>query len=66
MVQSKLFLFVDAAYGNNPAKTMSMTGFTFNDYKVPYDTNQKLRIASRFTKAELITAVTAAKTAHFL
>ena len=66
--QGKLVCFVDAAYGNDPTKRQSTTGyaFTYSGGAIVYRSKAQSIVALSSTEAELIAAVTAAKTAWFL
>ena len=60
--------FVDAAYGNEPTKRRSTTGFafTFSGDEVVYRSKTQSINALSSAVAELIVDVTAAKTDRFL
>ena len=64
----KLICFVDAAYANNPTKRRSTTGFaiTYSGGAIVYKSKAQSITALSSTEAELIAAVTAAKTVLFL
>ena len=66
--QSKLICYVDAAYGNDYKKRRSTTGFafTYSGGAVVYKSKAQSITALSSTEAELIAAVTAAKTARFI
>ena len=66
--QPKLLCFVDAAYGNNPDKRRSTTGyaFTFCGGTIVYKSKAQSITALSSTEAEFIAAVTAAKTARYI
>ena len=66
--KGELMCFVGAAYGNEPAKRISTTGFdfTFSGGAVVYRSKTKTINALSSTEAELIAAITAAKTDRFL
>jgi hypothetical protein len=66
--QAKLICFVDAAYANDPTKRRSTTGyaFTYSGGAIVYRSKSQSITALSSTEAELIAAVTAAKTARFL
>ena len=68
ITQSKLICFVDAAYGNDPKKRRSTTGyaFTYSGGAIVYRSKAQSIVALSSTEAELIAAVTAAKTARYL
>ena len=63
--QGKLICFVDATYGNDSTKSWSTT-FTYYGGALVYRSKDQSIVALSSTKAELIAAVTAAKTARFL
>ena len=68
IAQPKLICFVDAAYGNNPTKRRSTTGFalTYSGGAIVYKSKAQSITALSSTEAELIAAVTAAKTVRFI
>jgi hypothetical protein len=68
IAQGKLICFVDAAYGNDPKKRRSTTGyaFTYAGGAIVYRSKTQSIIALSSTEAELIAAVTAAKTARYI
>ena len=69
ITQSKLICFVDAAYWNDPRKRRSTTGydaFTYSGGAIVYRSKAQSIVALSSTEAELIAAVTAAKTARYL
>ena len=65
---SKLVCYVDAAYANDPKKRRSTTGyaFTYSGGAIVYRSKSQSITALSSTEAELIAAVTAAKTALYL
>ena len=65
---NKLVGYVDAAYGNDPKKRRSTTGyaFTFSGGAIVYRSKAQSIVALSSTEAELIAAVTAAKTARYI
>jgi hypothetical protein len=64
----KLICFVDAAYANDKTKRRSTTGFafTYSGGAIAYRSKAQSITALSSTEAELIAAVTAAKTARFI
>jgi len=66
--ESKLICFVDAAYGNNPTKRRSTTGYavTYGGGTIMCQSKAQSTTALSSTKAELIAAVTAAKNIKFM
>jgi hypothetical protein len=66
--QDKLVCFVDAAYGNDYTKRRSTTGFalTYSGGAIVYRSKAQAITALSSTEAELIAAVTAAKTVRFV
>jgi len=66
--KGKLICFVDAAYANDLKKRRSTTGyaFTYSGGAIVYRSKAQSITALSSTEAELIAAVTAAKTAKFL
>ena len=66
--QGKLICFVDAAYGNDPKRRRSTTGyaFTYSGGAIVYRSKAQSITAQSSTEAEFIAAVTAAKTARYL
>ena len=64
----KLIGFVDAAYGNDPKRRRSTTGyaFTYAGGAVVYRSKAQSITAQSSTEAELIAAVTASKTAIYI
>ena len=66
--QDRLICFVDAAYGNDKTKRRSTTGyaFTYSGGAIVYRSKAQSVTALSSTEAELIAAVTAAKTARFI
>ena len=68
IAQNKLIGFVDAAYGNDPKKRRSTTGyaFTYSGGAIVYRSKAQSIVALSSTEAELIAAVTAAKTVRYL
>jgi hypothetical protein len=68
IAKPKLICFVDAAYGNNPTKRRSTTGFalTYSGGAIVYKSKAQSITALSSTEAELIAAVTAAKTVRFI
>ena len=65
---NKLVGYVDAAYGNDPKKQRSTTGyaFTYSGGAIVYRSKAQSIIALSSTETELIAAVTAAKTARYI
>ena len=63
---NKLLGYVDAAYGNNPKKRRSTSGyaFTYSGEAIVYRSKAQSVVALSSTEAELIAAVTTAKTAR--
>ena len=68
ITKNKLICFVDAAYGNDYKKRRSTTGFafTYSGGAIVYKSKAQSITALSSTEAELIAAVTAAKTARFI
>ena len=68
ITKDKLICFVDAAYGNDPKKRRSTTGyaFTYSGGAIVYRSKAQSITAQSSTEAEFLAAVTAAKTARFL
>jgi len=66
--KDKLICFVDAAYANDKTKRRSTTGFafTYSGGAIVYRSKAQSITALSSTEAELIAAVTAAKTARFI
>jgi hypothetical protein len=66
--KGKLICFVDAAYGNDPKRRRSTTGyaFTYAGGAIVYRSKAQSITAQSSTEAEFIAAVTAAKTAIYL
>ena len=66
--ESKLICFVDAAYGNNPTKRRSTTGYavTYGGGTILYQSKAQSITALSSTEAELIAAVTAAKNIKYM
>ena len=65
---NKLVGYVDAAYGNDPKKRRSTTGyaFTYSGGAIVNRSKAQTIVALSSTEAELIAAVTAAKTARYI
>ena len=68
IADSRLLCYVDAAYGNHPSKRRSTTGFalTYSGGAIVYHSKSQSITALSSTEAELIAAVTAAKTVKFI
>ena len=66
--QGKLICFVDAAYGNDPKKRRSTTGYalTYAGGAIVYRSKSQSITAQSSTEAEFIAAVTAAKTVRYI
>ena len=66
--ESMLICFVDAAYGNNPTKRRSTTGYavTYGGGTILYQSKAQSITALSSTEAELIAAVTAAKNVKYM
>ena len=65
---NKLVGYVDAAYGNNPKKRRSTSGyaFTYSGGAIVHRAKAQLIVAFSSTEAELSAAVTATKTARYI
>ena len=66
--EAKLVCFVDAAYGNNPTKRRSTTGYamTYCGGAILYQSKAQSVTALSSTEAKLIAAVTAAKNIKYI
>ena len=66
--EAKVICFVDAAYGNNPSKRRSTTGYAMTHCggAIVYQSKAQSITALSSTEAELIAAVTAAKNIKYI